>query len=257
MSRVWCGFGCAGALPGFQSPRVPARGVAGGAAALLLHGNSCSSDTACVLQKPAVLLRATLSAGWAGREPRPLVSTAQKISLKGGSPCCAVGAGDRPPKGLNGPTLQLLPEPASGSSLRCPLCSGSRAEVALVPQSAGSPMKPQRLHGPHGSQVGFGGFSLKRGHWWWDGHLCLGLTGYSLPSVLPSDPFQPLPSPNHSPAVPMQHQWSRRLSDLPKAMRDIRGGERRAFCVGGRGHPGGPWPVLSHSCSLDVHVPSC
>lgn len=112
------------------------------------------------------------------------------------SPCCAVGAGDRPPKGLNGPTLQCLPEPARCSSLCCPLCSGSRAGVALVPQSTGSPVKPILLHSPHGSQVGFGGFSFKCGHWWWDGHLCVGLAGCSLPSVLLTNLFQLLLSPN-------------------------------------------------------------
>jgi len=30
----------------------------------------------------------------------------------------------------------------------------------------------------------------------------------SLPSVLPAEPFQPLPSPEHGPAVPVQHRWS-------------------------------------------------
>lgn len=116
-------------------------------------------------------------------------------------------------EGLNIPTLQRLPELVSSSSLCCPLRSSSRAEVALIPQSSGSPVKPRLLHSPHRTQVVFGGFSFKHGCWWWDSCLCVGLSGCSLPSVLPTDPFQPLPSPNHGPAVPTLCQGSQRLSD--------------------------------------------
>lgn len=156
------------------------------------------------------------------------------------------------PKGLNGPTLQHLPELVSSSSLCCSLRSSSRAEVTLVPL-----LEPCLLHSPHRNQVVFGGFSFKHGCRWWDSHLCVGLSSWSLPSVLPTDPFQPLPSPGCGTALPTLCQGSQRLSDLPNATRGVCGGERRDFCVGGQGHPGELWPVLSPGCSLDVRVPSC
>lgn len=139
----------------------PSLWVAGGAAALLPCGKLHFPDVACALQKPAVLLHGWLSARAAGREPTPLGSTTQQIALKGGSPHCASGAGVRTRTGLNGPAVQWLPMSSSG--LCCHLCSGSRAEVALVLQSACSLVKPHLLHTPQGSQ-GFGGFSFKCGH---------------------------------------------------------------------------------------------